>query len=196
MPQLGRFAAALLLLALAACLPVTSKVPVGSTEGFRPDPMLFGTWMATTKDDGGSSYIHILGNSDGTMTALLVTPPRKESLGEWSQYRLRTARLGANRYMNAQEIGNNGDAARGPLSEQHVVLLYKALSPHRVTIYEMDEKAMAAAIRAGEIAGEIEPGKDGDIRITAKQPELDAFMQTARAAGLFHKELVTLSRVD
>lgn len=195
MPRIRRFAA-FLSLALAACLPVTSQVPVGSTVGFTPDPMLLGTWMATTKNASGSSYIHILGNSDGTMTALLITPPRKENLGEWSQYRLRTARLGTNRFMNAQEIGNNGEVSHGPLAEQHVVLLYRALSPNRVAIYAMDEKAAAAAIRAGQIAGEIEPGEDGDIRIAAKQPELDAFMRTPRAAALFRKELVTLSRAD
>jgi hypothetical protein len=195
MPRIVHFAA-LFLLALASCLPVTSKVPVGSTVGFKPDPMLLGTWMATSQDAGGSSYLHILGNDDGSMTALLITPPRKENLGEWSEYRLRTARLGAHRFMNAQEIGDNGEAAHGPLAKQQVVLLYKVLSPNRVAIYEIDEKAAAAAIRAGEIAGEIEPGEDGDIRITEKQPELDAFMRTAHAATLFRKELVTLSRVD
>jgi hypothetical protein len=58
----------------------------------------------------------------------------------------------------------------------------------------MDDKAMAAAIRAGEIAGEIEPGENGDVRITAGEPALDTFLRTPRATRLFSKVLVTLTR--
>jgi ABC-type molybdate transport system substrate-binding protein len=61
-------------------------------------------------------------------------------------------------------------------------------------LYQMDDKVVADAIRAGEIAGDIEPGDNGDVHITASQPALDAFMKTPRAAKLFSKALVTLTR--
>ena len=182
-------------LAAAACLPVTSKVPVGSTAGFKVDPALLGTWTAQASKDEAPSYLHILGNEDGTMTAVLVDSPYKDNMGDWSVYALRAATLGANRLLNAQERIANGKPSGGPLAQQHVVLLYRAAGPDSVTLYQMDDKAAAAAIRAGEIAGEIEPGESGDVRVTADEPALDAFMKTPRAAKLFSKVLVTLTRV-
>ena len=190
--------AALLIAAtfLAACLPVSSKVPVGSTLGFKPDRSLMGTWKATGPDGGEPSFVHILGNDDGTMTALIVTPPQKENLGEWSDYSLRAATVGANHIVNAQERSANGKSSQGPLTELHVLLLYRATGAKQLTLYQMDDKAVAAAIRAGEVAGEIEPGDNGDVRITAAEPALDAFMKTPRAAKLFVKPLVVLNRAD
>jgi hypothetical protein len=186
-------AAALALLA-AACLPVTSKVPVGTSVGFKVDPALLGTWKATGPDGGEPAYIHILGADDGTMTAILVTPPQKENLGDWSVYRLRVAALGTNHIVNAQETIANDKPSEGPLAQLNVLLLYRASGPGKIVLYQMDDKAAADAIRAGEIAGDIEPGDNGDVHITASEPALDAFMKTPRAAKLFSKALVTLIR--
>jgi hypothetical protein len=183
-------------LALAACLPVSSKVPVGTTVGFKPDPALLGTWKARDADGDELSYVHILGNPDGSMTALLVTPPHKESLGEWSSYTLHAAVLGANRIVNAQESMSDGKTSTGPLADQQVLLLYREMGRGKLVLYQMDDKTTAAAIRGGEIAGEIEPGQDGDVRITASEPALDKFFASARAAKLFSKPLVTLTRVE
>ncbi len=191
-----RMAAALAMLAMSACLPVTSKSPVGSTVGFKTDRTLLGTWKARTSKEEAASYVHILGNDDGTMTALLVTPPDKEDLGDWSAYTLRAATLGSNHILNAQEAITQGKASDGPLAQQHVVLLYRATGKNSVTLYQMDETAVAAAIKAGELAGEIDPGKTGDVRITAEGPALDQFMKTPRAAKLFSKPLVTLTRAQ
>ena len=179
---------------LAACLPVTSKTPVGSTAGFRTDPSLLGTWKAQVPA-GPPAYLHILGGEDGTMTAILVNPPHAEDLGDWTTYTLRAVTLGANHLLNAQETLTNGEASDGPLAEEHVVLLCLEKGTNQITLYQMDDQAVAAAIRAGEIAGVAEPGKEGDVRITAGEPALDAFMKTSRAAKLFSKELVTLTRV-
>jgi hypothetical protein len=191
-----RFLTASLLLLTAACLPVTSKSPVGSTVGFKPDKLLFGTWKARDADGDAPSYVHILGNEDGTMTALIVTSPRNDNPGDWSTYTLRAATLGTNAIVNAQESIANRKPSEGPLVKASVVLLYRATGAKQVTLYQMDDKAVAGAIRGGEIVGEIEPGENGDVRITAGEPALDAFMKTPRAARLFVKPLVTLTRAD
>jgi hypothetical protein len=183
-------------LALSACLPVSSKVPAGTTIGFKPDPALLGTWKAHGSDGDEPGYIHFLGNDDGSMTAVLVTSPHKESLGDYSVYRLQVATLGANHIVNAQEVSSNGKATEGPLAEQHMLLLYRANGPGKLTLYQMDDKAIAASIKAGEIGGEVEPGQDGDVHITADAKALDAFMQSPRAGKLFNKSLVTLSRTE
>jgi hypothetical protein len=190
------FVAAAALL-LTACLPVTTKVPVGTTAGFAPDPLLLGTWSARDKDGDEMSYLHFLGKADGGMTVLVVTPPHGTSLGEWSQYDLRVATLGANRYINAQEVTVNGKInADNPFAKQSIMLMYRADRRGTIQLYTMDDKAAAAAIRAHEIAGEIEPGQDGDIHITADEPALDAFMKSSRAAAMFSKPLITMTKVD
>jgi len=181
---------------LAACLPVSSKVPAGTTVGFKPDPVLLGAWKGRGENDDNPTYLHFVGNDDGSMTAIIVSPPRKENPGEWSAYSLRVARLGANHVVNARELSNNGKPAGGPGAEQNMLLMYRAGKGGTLTLYIMDDKAVAAAIKAGEIAGEVEQGQDGDVHITADAAALDAFLKTPRAAALFSKPLVTLTRVE
>jgi hypothetical protein len=191
------FVAVAAALLLTACLPVTTKVPVGTTAGFKPDPLLLGTWSARDKDGDEMSYLHFLGKQDGSMTVLVVTPPHGTSLGEWSQYDLRVATLGANHYINAQEVTVNGKiSADNPFAKQSVMLMYRADGRGTIQLYTMDEKAAAAAIKAHEIAGDVEPGQDGDVHITAGEPALDAFMRSSRAAAMFTKPLITMTRVD
>ncbi len=193
LPHIGGVCAILL---VAACLPVTSKVPVGSTAAFRPDPALLGTWKARDPDGDSPAYLHFIGNEDGTMTALLVTPPQNENLGEWSAYAVRVATLGANHIVNAQEVIANGKPSDGPLAQENMLLLYRATGRGTIALYIMDDKAAAAAIKAGAIAGEVDPGENGDVRITAGEPALDNFMRTPQAAKLFSKALVSITRVE
>jgi len=181
---------------VAACLPVSTRVPAGTTVGFKPDPVLLGTWKGRGENDKNPAYIHFIGNDDGRMTAILVSPPRKQSLGEWSAYSLRVANLGANHIVNAQEMSDNGKPSEGAAADQNMLLLYRVAKSGKLTLYMMDDKAVAAAIRAGEIAGEVEPGQDGDVHITADAAALDSFLKTPRAAALFSKPLVTLTRVE
>jgi hypothetical protein len=179
---------------LAGCLPVTTRIPAGSTIGFKADPALLGTWRAVSPGQDAPAYVHILGNDDGSMTAIVVTPADKENRGDWSVYTLRAATLGANHIVNALETVSNGRPSEGPLAREHVLLAYRVQGPGKVGLFRMDDHAAAAAIRAGEIAGEIEPGENGDVRITAPEPALDRFMGMPRAARLFSKLLVTLIR--
>jgi len=183
--------------ALAACLPVSSKVPAGSTVGFKPDPVLLGSWKA--RDPAGSGapgYIHFLGNEDGTMSAVLVDPPQTGNLGDYSVYHLRVAALGDNHIINVQEVNNNGKATDGPMADENMLFLYRADGKATLTLYQMDDKAVAALIKSGAIAGEVEPGQDGDVHIAADAAALDAFMRTPRAGQLFSKPLVTLTRLE
>jgi hypothetical protein len=189
--------ALLAFVALAACLPVSSKVPAGSTVGFKPDPALLGSWKARDPAGGGSpAFIHFLGNEDGTMTAVLVDPPQTGNLGDYSVYRLRVAALGGNHIVNVQEVNNNGKPSDGPMAQENMLLLCRPDGGGKLTLYQMDDKAVAALVKSRAIAGEVEPGQDGDVHITAEAGALDAFMATARASQLFSKPLVTLTRLE
>jgi hypothetical protein len=179
---------------LGACLPVATRVPAGSTVGFKVDPVLVGSWRAVASDGNSPAYIQILGNDDGTMTAVVVTPADKKNHGDRSVYTLRAATLGGNHILNAREVSLIGRASTGPPTAEHVLLAYRVEAPGKIGLYRMDDEATAAAIRAGEIAGEIEPGKTGDVRITASEPALDRFLGTPRAARLFNQLLITMTR--
>lgn len=193
LPHLLAFAAAI---ALTACLPVTTRVPAGSTVGFKPDPALLGSWRARDPDGDMATFIHIVGNDDGSMTAIMVEPPHKGSNGEWSTFRLTAATLGTNHLMNVQETLTGGKPAETPPGQGQYLFLYCAGGNNTLMLYRMDDNATAAAVRAHEIAGETESGQGGDVRITAGEPALDTFLRSPRAAKLFTKELVTLTRFE
>src|SRR3954451_23857445 len=43
---------------LGACLPVATRVPAGSTIGFKIDPVLVGTWRGVASDQDTPAYVH------------------------------------------------------------------------------------------------------------------------------------------
>ena len=182
----------------AACLPVTTSVPVGSTTGFKPDQALTGTWIATSADkndkDSGSAYFHFLPQADGSMTVVMVPyNAGDKDAGEWSVYKVQAATVGGYHYLNAQEVSNNGQAPEESLSKTFP-LLYRTGDGGRVTLYLMDDDAAKAAIQAGKIKGEVEPGDFGDVHITADAAALDAFFATPEGAAMFKKPLLVMTR--
>ncbi len=179
----------------AACLPVTTTVPVGSTAGFKADPALFGLWKGMDSDKDAPGYFVFLKNDDGSMTALMITPPKGTDGGEWESFALQTAMLGANRFINATEAFEKGKAADGPLAQTRFPLLYRFQKNGKLALYLVDEKLAAAAINAGKIKGTVEPGDTGDVHITADAAALDAFMQSKDGLALFNKPLIVLSKM-
>jgi hypothetical protein len=196
-----RFAVALAVSFLVtACLPVTSSNPVGTTVGFTADPALTGLWRGQVHQPEGWVYMTFFPQTDGTTTALLISPPdstRKDSSaqGDWSVYSLQTAVLGEYHYMNAKEISNNGKAPDAAQADKTFPLLYRVNSDGALVIYLLDEKAAAVAIKSGAVAGTITQGQFGDITLTADPATLDAFMATPAGRALFVKPLILLKKV-
>ena len=183
-----------------ACLPVTSTNPVGTTVGLAADPALSGLWRGQVHQPEGWVYMTFFPQSDNTTTALLISPPdpaRKDASaqGDWSVYSFQTATLGQYRYMNAKEVSNNGKVPDEAQAGKTFPLLYRINSDGALVIYLLDEKAAAAAIKSGAIAGTIGQGQFGDITLTADPAALDAFMATPAARALFVKPLILLKKV-
>ncbi len=90
------------MLFVAACLPVTTKNPVGTTVGFKQDPALVGLWRAEPdkdKDDDKKGFIAFLNAEDeGTMTALMIAPTRKARATGTHTHCVWPAMLGKNHY--------------------------------------------------------------------------------------------------
>ncbi|MDE1938847.1 MAG: hypothetical protein KGI68_07490 [Alphaproteobacteria bacterium] len=182
-------------LLLAGCLPVTSETPVGTTTEFPSDSALFGTWKGHAEDQKTDTYFHFLADKNGAVTAILVSAEGNKDDAGWMSFTLRTAKLGENRLMNAVETTDNGTPTEDSLKGANIPLLYTIANGRRLTLYLLDEDKVKEAIKAGRIAGSIEPGNFGDVKITADAKTLDAFMATPEAAKLF-KVFITLKKVD
>lgn len=180
----------------AACLPVTTKAPVGTTAGLAADPALMGTWKGTVADAEGPSYFHFFPRRDGTTTVLLVTPPHGKDDGGWSEFAATTATLGAHHYLNTRSISDNGKAVAGAEAERNIPLSYTIADSKTLTLYLIDEDAAKQAIKAGKIEGEIGKGEYGDVIITAAPDKLDTFFASEDAAKLFTKPLIVLTKQE
>jgi hypothetical protein len=194
-------AAALL---LAGCLPVTSKAPIGTTAGLGADEALFGTWVGRAEDqadksqdkDKGVLYLHFLKGKDAGATSVLwVTTGSSKNDNGWMSFTVSIAKLGANRYMNAVETSEDGKPASDQLKNANIPLLYRFGKHHTLTLYLLEEDKVKEAIKAGKIAGTIESGNFGDVKITADGPALDAFFTKPEAAKLF-KVFVVLKKAE
>jgi hypothetical protein len=182
-------------LLLTACLPVSTKAPVGATAGFKPDDALDGTWKARQPDGKGTMFFHFLKNGDGTMTAIMVGPATKKDDGGWMVFEVQTATLGERRFMNARETFDAGAPATGDMAVVPFPVLYSFDDKGVLTLYLIDEDAAKAAIAAGKIAGKIESGSYGDVVLTAPSADLDRFMQSPDGLALFPKPFAVLHRV-
>lgn len=179
-------------LAMAACLPVTSKAPIGTTVGYKPDSQLTGMWQA--RSDGASAYFAFFPQADGSTKVVMLEPSAAGDKGGWSVFDVRTTTLGSDRYMDASEIESDEKPVEPKL--EHIPVLYSFAADGSLALYLMDEDAVKDAIRAGKIAGQVEPGQYGDVVLTATPAALDAFFETPAGRALFGKPAVTLQRVE
>jgi hypothetical protein len=180
-----------ILLATAACLPVTSKSPVGSTAGYKPDPQLTGMWK--TRSDGSPGWFAFFPQADGSTRAVMIEPSAPDDKGGWMVFEVRTAVLGADRYMDASEIEADGKPPEQKM--EHVPVRYSFGADGSLSLYLISDDAAKEAIRSGRIAGTVESGQFGDVTLTASPAALDAFLGSAAGRALFDKPAVVLERV-
>jgi hypothetical protein len=182
-------------LGAAACPPVTSKNPVGTTVAATPDPALTGLWKGRMTPESGFSYFTFFPQDDGTISAIVVTPQSSADKGGWGAFSLQTVTLGANRFINARETLDDGKPATGPMADNTIPLLYRVNGDGALVLYIVDEAAAKRAIKANKILGTIEDGQDGDVMLTAAPGDLDAYMGSPAGRALFVKPLTILRRM-
>ena len=185
-------------LALAGCLPVTTKSPVGSTAGFKPDPALFGMWEGTPEETGDRNdvaFFAILPDKDGEATVVFIDMPVPVKSADWASYAVKTAALGPYRYLDAQARITDGKPADGEEARSTFPLLYRIEADGNLALYLLDEDATKAAVRQGRIAGTVGNGSLGDVVLTAAPKELDAFFASSDGRALFTKPLIVLHKV-
>lgn len=182
---------------VAACLPVTTKNPVGTTAGFQRDAAIVGVWkVEPQKDDKDSrqGFLAFLNASDdGAMTAVMLAPGQGDD--DWGSYNLKLATLGNNHFINAWAGTNNGKMADKDEAESDVLLLYRLGKDGKVSLYLLDEDKTREAVKADRIKGDVGQGSMGDVHITAEPAQLDKFFASKEGAALFVKPFVVMDRV-
>lgn len=193
MKAIGLLAAALAALSLSACVSV--KEPIGTSTGYVNDPALRGTWLSVPDDGKAPAYVHVLLNDDSTMTVIGVSQGNDKDKASWGELSLTTVRLGSNHYMNVREISEDGKPKDDNTAAAASIPLLYAIHADTLSLYSLDEKKVADAIRAHRIEGTVEKTQFGDtVSITADGPHLDAALIKPDAAALF-EPVMTLKRV-
>ena len=182
-----------LALLVAACLPVTSTSPVGSTAGFKSDPTLTGIWKGKPKDADNSTYFVFLPGDDETINTLMFSTEPGDS--GWMALTLQTSQLGSLHFISAKIVSQDGKPSDDPASKNTIPMLY-SFSNGKISLYLVDEDAVKAAINTGKLEGTIEPGSCGDVVITASPEKLDKFMQSADGRALFKEPFAILTKVE
>ena len=185
--------AALAGLALAACYPPTTITPVGTTVGFKSDPMLVGLWRSLPDHDNNRSYyFHFLNGKKGEMFAVLVGDGGE--ISDVAIYKFKVARFGNVGFLNT----------RGMMDPEHeapdqpkgtVPVLYRFEGNSKLKIYMADENATKDAIRAHKIAGTAGAGGTDDAVITSDGAALDKFFRSRAGLALFKEPFATMTRI-
>ena len=98
----------------AACYPVTTTSPVGTSVGSSTDPALAGLWraeMAQSNDE--VVYFHFLPMDNGSFKVVIVSGGEKLN-GEWSVVRVQAASLGDHHFLISEMVFNNGKRESDP----------------------------------------------------------------------------------
>jgi hypothetical protein len=191
-----RIAGALLIaVGLAACPPVTSKTPVGTTVKGSGDAALTGLWRGRIGDNGAPSYFTFFPQDDGTIAVLVVSPPTRSDKGGYGVFTIKATTLGKYHYLNARETYDDGKPATGAMADRSFPIFYRRDDDGALLLFIIDETAAKTAVKAGKIAGTVEDGEYGDVVLTATPGELDAFMASAAGRALFTKPVAVLRKM-
>ncbi len=186
-----------LALLVSACLPVSTKAPLGTTAGIKPDSALIGLWRGQNSDNEEAGYIGFIKNDDDTMTAVLVDPGKSGNSGEWETFSLKVTTLGGKHYMTAREtfVKDKAVAENATDGLGNIILLYR-IEGKTLKLFFADEKRTAALIKMGKLHGTVSDDTSSpDITLTSDSAELDKFFASPAAESLFVKPALTLTKL-
>jgi hypothetical protein len=174
----------LLTAVLAGCMP-ESKEPLAPPSAALPEPRLVGIWFARVEDD--QVYLKIR-RREGNWFDIANFNTAKEGKDTLVYYRGYITQAGGRRIANLQEIGGaNGG---------YFFATYRLESGNRLVVRFVGEKAIADAIKAGRLKGEVKESSLGnDVTITDDPARIADFLAGADAATLFDKSL-TFTRTN
>jgi hypothetical protein len=172
--------ACLLLLGLAACVPVATN-PAGDAAHAVFDARLQGAWRAVGKPGDAPLYAYV-GPADEDARGVQAVLVEQKADGGWKvdAYHGITTRRGDHGLLSVryEEPGN-------PM-HGWVIMRYAVPAPGRIELRPLDGERLAAAVRAGKLAGAVSKDVLGAaVRLTASSAELIAFLDSPEGEELF-----------
>lgn len=150
-------------------------------------------WKGRFGTSATAAYITFFPQKDGSMTIVMLGPPGAGDDGGWMVFAARSAKLGSYQYLDVRQTDDGGKPPDPKLA--HVPVLYRISDDGYLVLWLVDEAAARKAIQSGRIAGKVEPGSFGDVKLTATPAALDAFLGSAAGRALFTKPLTVAARV-
>jgi hypothetical protein len=194
MTMLARAGALIVALLLAACYP-TSEHPIGSSGAMMPDARLLGVWKGMPKDPkDGPTYIFFLPRKD-KLEAMMIAPPHGDDKGGWMNFAVWTGKAGKHDFLNGQTLLDDGNPPKDA-NKDYTPVFYRFDADGTLRLFVLGDAAIEAAIKKGEIKGDIKENSFGDdIRITADAKAVDAFFASHDPKTLFTEVLGVYRRV-
>lgn len=173
-----------LVMLLGGCLP-ESENPLTPPELAIEAPELIGLWRAPIED--AMLFVHVL-RGDGGQLHVVTVAHEADGSGDTELYVAHVSETGGRRFVNLLPA----DAA----APQRYVFVGYDVAGATLTLHLLSSEALAAAIDAGALAGEVdETGLGLDVRLTGPGEQIAAFLGTADQATLYGQALV-LQRLD
>lgn len=170
------------LAALFTSCVVESEFPLSLPGDSKVDERLDGVWAL--KKDGDTAYIHFR-QHDEHWTDIAQVIHEKENGLDVTGYTMFPTKIGERTYMNI--VGKRFDKEK-PDSESYTFVRYELTEKGELVLRLMSMKAVAPAIEAGKLKGEIKHAANGEVESVElhDSPEnLTAFVTTADDAKLF-----------
>lgn len=190
-----RIAVLLCAVLLAACYP-TTREPIGSTGAMTADARLVGGWKAINEEAKDEpTFLFFLRRDADKLECLLVTADKGDKKGEWMSFEALTGKAGAHAFLNGRTLLDDGKKPADANTDWTPVH-YRFDADGTLRLFTLDEKAIGAAIKKGEIKGEIKEGSLGDeVRITAEAKAVDAFFAGRDPKTVFKQTLGVYRRL-
>lgn len=185
-PPLARAAACGLMLLLAGCLP-DSVNPLSPADQAVEAPELLGLWRMTADD--ATLYVHGFLGEDGRLELVTVSHEADGS-GDSQWYAGHVTEIEGSDGQQRRFI-NLLPAETTPEASEPYVLIGYDLRGDTLTVKFLSPEILAAAIAAGQLAGEVTEGSFGlDVRLTGPGAEIAEFLGAAAEATLFGQRMM------
>jgi hypothetical protein len=182
---LARAAAVGLTLLLTGCLP-DSVNPLSPADQAVEAPELLGLWRAPADD--ATLYVHAFLGEDGRLELVTVSHEADGS-GDSQWYAGHVTGIQGADGQERRFINLRPAEAAPEASEPYVIVGYD-LRGDTLTAKFLSPEILAAAIAAGQLAGEVTEGSFGlDVRLTGPGAEIAEFLGAAGDATLFGQRM-------
>lgn len=172
-------AAVLAALAVAACVPISSR-PLSDPAAARVDRRLEGGWRLISSS---GPWVHVYFSRHAAnegMMRVIVMEPRRDGTLTVDSYTGFATHLRGGDFLNISYSEDQG-RRRG-----YVFVRYRVLPDKRLEIALPDESRLKAAVAQGHITGAVEPRASGsEVTLTAKPRELEEFLTSKKGAAVF-----------